>query len=56
MDRFESAGLIVEIAQVALHEGDEPDVVTDLLDADLWPAKTWPTLISALVANPPAGR
>ena len=40
IDRFESAGLIVKVTQVVLHEGDEPDVLADLLTPTRWPAKT----------------
>ena len=27
VDRFESAGLIVDVPQIVVHEGDEPDVL-----------------------------
>ena len=56
IDRFESAGLIVEIAQVVMHEGDEPDVLVDLLDADLLSPKHLTDVnFAALIADPAAG-
>ena len=33
------AGLVVEIAQIVVHEGDEPDPLTDLCDPDVLPLK-----------------
>jgi len=33
--RLEPAGFIVEESEVVVHEGDEPDLLVDLLDADL---------------------
>ena len=35
MKRFQSAGLIVEVSQIVVHEADEPDAVVGLLDADI---------------------
>jgi hypothetical protein len=37
VDRFESAGLIVEVAQIVVHEGDEPDVLVHWLTATFCP-------------------
>ena len=34
MQRFESAGLVVEISQIVVHEGDEPNVLVGLFDSD----------------------
>jgi len=39
IDRFEPAGLVVEIPQIVLHEGDEPDALADLRQADILPGK-----------------
>ncbi len=39
VDRFEPAGLIVEIPQIVVHEGDEPDPLADLRHADILPRK-----------------
>ena len=36
LDRFQPARLIIKIAQIVPHEGDEPDAPTDLSDADAW--------------------
>src|SRR4051794_36991297 len=36
---FEPAGLVVEIAEIVIHEGDEPDILAHLFDADLLPSK-----------------
>jgi hypothetical protein len=44
LDRFEPAPLIVEVADVVVHEGDEPDALGHLGDADLLPG-TWLKLI-----------
>ena len=33
-ERFQSAGLVVEVAKIILHEGDEPDTVIGLFDSD----------------------
>jgi hypothetical protein len=30
---------VIEESQVVLHEGDQPDAVTDLLDADVLPSE-----------------
>src|SRR5690349_6224624 len=35
VDRFEPACLVIEIAQVILHEADQPNAVPDLGDADV---------------------
>jgi len=34
LQRFESAGLVVEVSQIVVHEGDEPDVLVGLFDSD----------------------
>ena len=34
LDRFEPAGLVVEVAEIIVHEADEPNLLADLLDAD----------------------
>ena len=39
LDGFEPAGLVVEIAEIVIHEGDEPDILADLFDAHLLPSK-----------------
>jgi hypothetical protein len=33
VDRLEATGLAVEVAQIVVHEGDEPKMVVDLLHA-----------------------
>jgi len=40
LDRLETAGLVVEVAEIVVHQGDQPDVVVDLLDAHVCPANT----------------
>jgi hypothetical protein len=30
----QSAGLVVEVSEIIIHEADEPNVVADLFDAD----------------------
>ena len=39
VDRLEPAHLVVKIAQIVLHEGDEPDALADLRDADVLAGK-----------------
>ena len=55
VDRFEPARLVVEIAQIVLHEGNEPNVLADLRDADLLPGKDVTEIdLLALEADPTA--
>ena len=35
MDRFESTCLVVEVSQIVVHEGGEPDALVDLFDANI---------------------
>ena len=35
LDRLKPRGLGIEVAEIVLHEADEPDAVGDLLDANL---------------------
>ena len=39
LDRLEPTRLIVEVAQIVLHEGDEPDALAHLRHADVLPGK-----------------
>ena len=39
LNRFEPTGLIVEVAQIVAHEGDEPDALTHLRYADVLAGK-----------------
>ena len=32
LDRLEPTGLIIEVAEIVVHEADEPNLFTDLLD------------------------
>jgi hypothetical protein len=41
VDRFEPTRLIVEVAQIVAHEGDEPDALAHLGDADALAGETW---------------
>ncbi len=34
LDRFEPTRLVVEVAEIVVHEADEPNLLADLLDAD----------------------
>ena len=45
IDRFQPTRFVVEIAQVGVHEGNEPDVLADLFHAHFLCAKTWLTLV-----------
>src|SRR5256886_16223690 len=36
---FEPAGLVVEVAEIVVHEGDQPDFLAHLLDAHLLPGE-----------------
>ncbi len=38
-DRLDSSHLVVEVAQIVLHEGDEPDALADLRDAHVLPGE-----------------
>ena len=38
---LEPAGLVVEVARIVVHEGDEADSLAHLRDAHVLPAKTW---------------
>ena len=38
--RLDAAGLVIEVAEVILHEADEPDFIVNLLMPTFWPAKT----------------
>jgi hypothetical protein len=46
---LKSACLIVEVSEIVVRDADEPDVVVDLFDAELWPAKTRLRLIICLL-------
>jgi hypothetical protein len=35
LERFEPAGLVIEVSEIVTHEADEPDSVVGLLDADI---------------------
>ena len=35
LEWFEPAGLVIEVAEIIIHEGDEPDFLAHLFDADL---------------------
>ena len=37
VDRFQPAGLVVEVAQIIAHEGDEPDALADLRHSSIDP-------------------
>jgi len=55
--RFEPAGLVVEVSQIVSHKADEPDVVVGLLDADGLAGEDGAEIdLSAFVADAPAGR
>jgi len=34
IERFQPAGLVIEVAEIVIHEGDEPDLIAHLFDAD----------------------
>jgi hypothetical protein len=34
LERFQSAGFVVEVSQIVMHEADEPDAVVGLFYAD----------------------
>ena len=36
---FEPAGLVIEVMEIVIHEGDEPDFVTHLFDPYLLPGE-----------------
>ncbi len=38
-DGLQPAGFVIEVTEIAVHEADEPNVVADLLDADLLASK-----------------
>src|SRR5688500_20207189 len=54
--RSSDLGLIVKIAQIVVHEGDEPDVLVHLLHPHLLASKHLADVhLAGLVANPAAG-
>lgn len=56
-DRLEPARLVVEGAEIVVHEGDEPEMVVDLLHAHVLAGKDLAQIdLPALVADPPAVR
>src|SRR6516165_10359456 len=57
LDRFQPARLVLEVAQVVLHEGDEPDPLAHLADAHVLPRKDVAQIdLPALETNPAAMR
>ena len=38
-DGLQPAGFVIEVTEIVVHEADEPNVVADLLDADLLAGK-----------------
>ena len=55
LDRLEPARLIVEVAEIVVHEGDEPDPVAHLLHPDVLAGKDLTQIdLPALVADPAA--
>jgi hypothetical protein len=55
LDRLEAARLVVEVAEIVVHEGNEPDVLGDLLDPDILAGKDLTEVdLPALVADPAA--
>src|SRR5580765_5325835 len=55
IDRFQPARLVVEVAQVVVHERDEPDALAHLFDAHLLSGKDLAHVdLPTLPANPPA--
>ena len=54
LDRFQSTRLIIEIAQVVVHEADLPNALLDLLDADLLPREDVTQIDRAPIEADPA--
>ena len=55
VDRFEPARLVVEVAQIVVHEGDEPDALADLRHADVLSGKDVAEIdLPAVEADPAA--
>ena len=50
LEWFEPACLIVEVAQIIVHEGDEPDPFAHLFDADVLTARVVAAMLSKLVS------
>lgn len=46
---------MIEVSQIVVHEARQPDMVFDLFDANVWPAKTSLRLIF-LQSDPRKGR
>src|SRR5262249_2815259 len=49
---FEPAGLVTEVTEIMVHEGDEPDFLAHLFDVDLLPANAMLRLIFCRWAAP----
>ena len=56
MEWFEPTGLVVEVSQIVVHEGDEPDSVVGLADADILAGEDGTEIdLSLFVADAAAG-